>query len=82
MQEGKTIGQLMEEMRQKAGAQNYHGHDYMDLQRFAENTEKKEGKGVVFSLFVFYHSFLRHLVLYYEHYVVVIYLTISITNLI
>ena len=36
MQEGKTIGQLMEEMRQKAGAQNYHGHDYMDLQRFAD----------------------------------------------
>ena len=36
--EDKTIGQLMEEMRQKAGAQNYHGHDYMDLQRFAENT--------------------------------------------
>lgn len=33
MQEGKTIGQLMEEMRQKAGAQNYHGHDYMDLHR-------------------------------------------------
>ena len=31
MQEGKTIGQLMEEMRQKAGAQNYHGHDYMEL---------------------------------------------------
>ncbi len=30
MQEGKTIGQLMEEMRQKAGAQNYHGHDYID----------------------------------------------------
>ena len=27
MQEGKTIGQLMEEMRQKAGEQNYHGHD-------------------------------------------------------
>ena len=40
MQEGKTIGQLMEEMRQKAGAQNYHGHDYMDLQRFAENTRQ------------------------------------------
>ena len=38
MPEGKTIGQLMEEMRQKAGAQNYHGHDYMDLQRFAEDT--------------------------------------------
>ena len=42
MQEGKTIGQLMEEMRQKAGAQNYHGHDYMDLQRFAENTRHRE----------------------------------------
>ena len=38
MQEGKTIGQLLEEMRQKAGEQNYHGHDYMDLQRFTENT--------------------------------------------
>ena len=36
MPEGKTIGQLMEEMRQKAGAQNYHGHDYMDLQRFSK----------------------------------------------
>ena len=35
MSEGKTIGQLMEEMRAKAGAQNYHGHGYMDLQRFA-----------------------------------------------
>lgn len=32
MSEGKTIGQLMEEMRVKAGAQNYHGHGYMDLQ--------------------------------------------------
>ena len=38
MNEGKTIGQLMEEMRQKAGAQNYHGHEYMDLERFAEDT--------------------------------------------
>ena len=28
----------MEEMRLKAGAQNYHGHEYMDLQRFAEDT--------------------------------------------
>ena len=36
MQEGKTIGQLMEKMRQKAGAQNYHGHDYMDLHRFCQ----------------------------------------------
>ena len=38
MSEGKTIGQLMEEMRVKAGAKNYHGHGYMDLQRFAEDT--------------------------------------------
>lgn len=38
MSEGKTIGQLMEEMRAKAGAQHYHGHGYMDLQRFAEDT--------------------------------------------
>ena len=28
----------MEEMRVKAGAQNYYGHEYMDLQRFAEET--------------------------------------------
>ena len=28
----------MEEMRLKAGAQNYHGHAYMDLLRFAEDT--------------------------------------------
>lgn len=34
----KTTGELMEEMRIKAGAQNYHGHEYMDLQRFAEDT--------------------------------------------
>ena len=27
MPERKTVGQLMEEMRLKAGAQNYHGHD-------------------------------------------------------
>ena len=38
MQERKTVGHLMEEMRIKAGAQNYHGHEYMDLQRFAEDT--------------------------------------------
>lgn len=37
MSEGKTIGQMMEEMRVKAGAQNYKGHDYMDLMRFDEN---------------------------------------------
>lgn len=35
---GKTIGELMEEMRIKAGAQNYKGHDYLDLVRFDENT--------------------------------------------
>lgn len=34
----KTMGQLMEETRIKAGAQNYKGHDYMDLARFDENT--------------------------------------------
>ena len=28
MPERKTVGQLMEEMRLKAGAQNYHGHEY------------------------------------------------------
>lgn len=38
MSEHKTIGQMMEEMRVKAGAQNYKGHDYMDLMRFDENT--------------------------------------------
>lgn len=38
MGNGKTVGQLMEEMRVKAGAQNYIGHDYMDLARFDENT--------------------------------------------
>ena len=38
MSEGKTIGQLMEEMRAKAGAQNYHGHGYIVFQRFAEDT--------------------------------------------
>ena len=32
MLERKTVGQLMEEMRLKAGAQNYHGHEYMDLE--------------------------------------------------
>lgn len=36
---GKTIGELMEEMRIKAGAQEYHGHEYMDLNRFADDTK-------------------------------------------
>lgn len=35
---GKTIAQLMEEARIQAGAQNYKGHDYMDLARFDEHT--------------------------------------------
>ena len=34
----KTIAQLMEESRIRASAQNYKGHDYMDLARFDENT--------------------------------------------
>ena len=38
MPEGKTIGQLMEEMRQKAGAQNYHGHDYSPVGWKGERT--------------------------------------------
>ncbi len=33
-----TMRELMEDMRLKAGAQNYKGHDYMDLARFDENT--------------------------------------------
>ena len=35
---GKTGGELMDEMRIKAGAKEYHGHSYMDLQRFADDT--------------------------------------------
>lgn len=38
MPDNKTVGQLMEEMRRKAGAQNYKGHEYMDLARFDEHT--------------------------------------------
>ena len=38
MSNGKTIAQRMEEARIQAGAQNYKGHDYMDLARFDENT--------------------------------------------
>ena len=45
MPERKTVGQLMEEMRLKAGAQNYHGHEYMDLQRFAEDTRHMISRG-------------------------------------
>lgn len=38
MDERKCIGELMEEMRIKAGAKEYHGHSYMDLNRFADDT--------------------------------------------
>lgn len=37
MSNGKTIGELMEEMRLKAGAKEYHGHEYMALERFADD---------------------------------------------
>ena len=36
---GKTIGEMMKDMRLKAGAKEYHGHSYMDLARFDENTK-------------------------------------------
>ena len=35
---GKTIGEMMEEMRIRAGAMEYKGHEYLDLNRFAEDT--------------------------------------------
>ena len=38
MEKQKTIGELIEEMRIKAGAQEYAGHSYMDLERFADDT--------------------------------------------
>lgn len=38
MNNRKTVAQLMEEARIRSGAQNYKGHDYMDLARFDENT--------------------------------------------
>ena len=41
MSNGKTIGELIEEMRLKAGAKEYHGHEYMALERFADNTRQK-----------------------------------------
>ena len=73
MQEGKTIGQLMEEMRQKAGAQNYHGHDYMDLQRFAEDTRHM----IIFDVLtdrqangqikILSHAYVRNGDLFYDH---------------
>lgn len=38
MEKKKTMGELMEEMRLKAGAKEYQGHSYMDLNRFADDT--------------------------------------------
>lgn len=38
MNDRKTVRELMDEARIQAGAQNYKGHDYMDLARFDENT--------------------------------------------
>lgn len=38
MERRKTIGEVMEEMKQKAGAREYAGHAYMDLNRFADDT--------------------------------------------
>ncbi len=38
MDNRKTVGEVMEEMRLKAGAKEYGGHSYMDLMRFDENT--------------------------------------------
>lgn len=38
MSERKTVRELMDEARTQAGAQNYKGHDYMDLARFDANT--------------------------------------------
>lgn len=36
---GKTIADIMEEMRLKAGAKEYSGHEYMALERFADDTK-------------------------------------------
>lgn len=38
MSKGKTIGELLEEARQKSGAPKLAGHDIMDLERFAPDT--------------------------------------------
>lgn len=35
----KTIGELMKEMRVRAGANEYKGHEYMGLNRFADDTK-------------------------------------------
>lgn len=38
MSKGNTIGELLEEARQKSGASKLAGHDIMDLERFAPDT--------------------------------------------
>lgn len=38
MERKTTLGEIMEEMRLKAGAKAYAGHSYMDLNRFADDT--------------------------------------------
>ena len=38
MPKAKTIGELIEETRIQEGAQEYSGHEYMSLNRFAEDT--------------------------------------------
>lgn len=38
MNEGKTMGELLEEARQKSGAAKLAGHDIMELERFAPDT--------------------------------------------
>ena len=35
---GKNIGDMMEEFRIKAGAREYKGHEFLDLNRFADDT--------------------------------------------
>ena len=39
MTERRTIKQLMEENRIKAGALNYEGHDFMAIERFLDTTK-------------------------------------------
>lgn len=38
MSERMTIGEKMEQMRLQAGAKEYKGHEYMSLNRFADDT--------------------------------------------
>lgn len=38
MEQGKTIAEMLEDARRRSGAAVCHGHDIMDLARFAEDT--------------------------------------------